>query len=50
MIFALTYVPCAACTAVSVVFNTKNRKLFNGVSLIFGGIAILSYINFVGTL
>jgi hypothetical protein len=34
----------------SVVFNTKNRKLFSGVSLIFGGAAILSYINFVGTL
>jgi len=50
MIFAFTYVPCVACAGVSIVFDSKDRKLFSGASLIFGGAAILSYISFVGTL
>jgi len=50
MIFAMTYVSCVACAAMSVVFNRKVRKFCSGISLVFGGVAILSYINFVGAL
>ena len=47
MFFAFTYAPCVVFLGMSAVFEGKAGKFFKGMSFLFGGAAVLSYINFI---
>ena len=47
MFFAFTYAPCVVFVGMSVAFEGKVGKFFKGMSFLFGGAAVLSYIIFI---
>jgi len=47
MIFALTYVPCVACVGMSYAFGGLRARILKIASLIFGAIALCSYLVFL---
>jgi len=47
MIFALTYVPCVAFVGMSYAFGGLRGRILEIVSLIFGVIALCSYLVFL---
>jgi hypothetical protein len=47
MIFAFSYVLCAATQGMSIALEGKTGKVLRNISFILGGIAICSYVIFI---